>query len=130
MKKIILLSAFAFLYMFSVAQSVTPSAPKIQKVGYFHCYDPEGGLKYEISAGNTGKYFSIDRYSGLITVKREAFSSFKEQRTWHLTIKIMDSPTFNDKRVNTIRRICTVVAKKTITPGGKVVLQTSLEFDT
>lgn len=114
----------------SYCQSVTPSAPAIQKIGYFVVTDAEGGLTYSISAGNTGKYFTINKYSGLIEIKREAFSTFKEKRTWILTIKITDSPTADDNRVNMIKRICRVVATKTITPAGKVILKTAMEYKT
>jgi hypothetical protein len=66
---------------------------KYWQCGYVNATDPDAGNKelvYSITAGNTGSYFKITPCSGILKVDTAAYTTFKFQRTWYITIKSAD----------------------------------------
>lgn len=91
MKAIFIIGISLLLSVLSFAQNKIP-------VGRIEAWDPEGTeVTFAISAGNTGRYFTISPCGGIVRVKETAFASFRNYRTWTLTIKVIDETGLYEK---------------------------------
>ncbi|MFZ4705581.1 MAG: cadherin repeat domain-containing protein [Bacteroidales bacterium] len=110
--------------MAQAQRSKDKAAVQTQTIGVFKATNPlPTPMTFEIlSSGNTGNYFTIGIHTGVIQVKRTAYTTFRKSRTWTLKVKIK-----NDE--GSITRKATVTLNKIKDRRGNVIRTSEIIYN-